>query len=62
MWKCESCSKEYDEKTAAIEVKVGYINREDAAKSGDQYMAFKTEYSWAPLCDACAISCIKGEI
>jgi hypothetical protein len=61
MWRCESCNKKFDEKAAAIEVRFGYIDIEEAAKSNDQYMAFNTENAWAPLCDECAISYIKGE-
>ncbi|MBI5188439.1 MAG: hypothetical protein HZA07_05135 [Nitrospirae bacterium] len=45
----------------AVEVKFGYVDSEDAAKDGDQYMAFNTENAWAPLCDDCAIAYIKGE-
>ena len=61
MWRCESCSKEFDDEITAIEVKFGYIDSEEVAKSKDQYMAFNTENAWAPLCDECAISYIKGE-
>lgn len=61
MWKCEACSKEFDDKTAAVEVRFGYVDSEEAAKSKDQYMAFNTENAWAPLCNDCAIAYIKGE-
>jgi hypothetical protein len=61
MWRSESCSKEFDEKTTAIEVRFGYVDSEEAAKSKDQYMAFNTDTAWAPLCDECATAYIKGE-
>lgn len=61
MWKCELCGKEFDEETIAVEVRFGYVDREEVAKAGNQYMAFNTENTWAPLCDSCAIAYIKGE-
>jgi hypothetical protein len=61
MWRCESCNKKYSEKTSAIEVRFGYIDSEEAAKSENQYMAFNTDASWAPLCNECAIAYIRGE-
>lgn len=61
MWKCEMCKQKFNDETMAVEVKFGYVDSEDAAKDGDQYMAFNTESAWAPLCDDCAIAYIKGE-
>jgi hypothetical protein len=61
MWKCELCRKEFDEDVAAIEVRFGFVDGEQAEKDGDQYMAFYTENTWAPLCDDCAISYIRGD-
>jgi hypothetical protein len=62
MWRCEACSKEFDDKTTAVEVRFGYVDSEEAVKSKDQYMAFNTENAWAPLCNECAMDFIKGEI
>lgn len=61
MWKCESCNRKFNDKTFAVEVRFGLIDSEEAKKIKDQYMAFNTENAWAPLCDDCAISYIKGE-
>jgi hypothetical protein len=61
MWRCELCRKEFNESVMAVEVKFGFVDCKKAAKEKDQYMAFNTENSWAPLCDDCAISYIKGE-
>ncbi|MEW6027645.1 MAG: hypothetical protein AB1599_10190 [Planctomycetota bacterium] len=62
MWRCESCHKEFTDKTISQEVKFGYVDSEKAKKNDDQYMAFNPEQGWAPLCDSCAIGYItKGE-
>lgn len=61
MWKCESCGREFNGEATAIEVRFGYVDSEEVAKDGDQYMAFNTESAWAPLCDTCAIAYITGE-
>jgi len=45
----------------AVEVRFGYVDSEEVAKSKDQYMAFNTDTAWAPLCDECATAYIKGE-
>lgn len=60
MWKCEVCKKEFNDKTTAIEVRFGYVDNE-ASERGNQYDAFYTDNSIAPLCDDCAIAYIRGE-
>ena len=60
MWKCERCGKKFGEGTMAVEVRFGYVDSEEVAKSKDQYMAFNTDTAWAPLCDECATAYIKG--
>ena len=61
MWKCEMCKNEFNDDIIAIEVKFGYIDSDLADKMHDQYFAFNSESSWAPLCDNCAVKFIKGE-
>lgn len=61
MWKCEICKRKFKYKITAIEVRFGYVDTNEAKKTGDQYNAFYTENAWAPLCDDCAIAYIKGE-
>ena len=61
MWKCELCGKEFDDETSAIEVRFGYVDSEEAIKRKNQYDAFHTENAFAPLCEDCAITYIKGE-
>jgi len=45
----------------AVEVRIGFVDSEEAVKDGDRYRAFYTENARAPLCDDCAIAYIKGE-
>jgi len=61
MWKCEMCKQKFDEEIMAVEVRFGYVDSDELAKDGDQYMAFNTENAWAPLCATCAIAYIKGD-
>ncbi len=48
MWKCESCHKEFEDKTMALEVKFGYVNEDDAKKYTSFYIrqnnAFNSVY------------------
>lgn len=60
MWKCEMCKKKFSDKTMAVEVRFGYVDKDEVKKEGnDQYDAFYTENAWAPLCDDCAVAYIK---
>ena len=61
MWKCGLCNKENDDDYMAIKVRFGYIDSNQVQAEGDYYFAFNTEESFLPLCDECAISCIRGE-
>ena len=47
MWHCEICKQKFNDKTMAVEVRFGYVDSEETAKDGDQYMAFNTENAWA---------------
>ncbi|MEW6103742.1 MAG: hypothetical protein AB1630_08040 [bacterium] len=45
----------------AVEVKFGYVDKNEGNNQNNQYDAFYPENAWAPLCDDCAIAYIKGE-
>ena len=61
MWICEICKQKFDEAITAVEVRFGYVDCEQATEDSDQYMAFNTESTWAPLCGDCTIAYIKRE-
>lgn len=59
MWKCALCRREFSEDTMAIELRFGYVDRDEIIGE-ESCEGFYPEEAIAPICDDCAVSYIRG--